>query len=348
VVKHGGGTTEFTYSGYKDWNNKLNLIDAMYAGRITERRNNAVVRELTTTETETGSVYVVMPVPASVRKAITPTVPPLPERPMPTAAAGPGPQGGQQQAAAAPATPRRPDGKPDLTGAWQAGGMNWRYGNRRCGPTQAEGCTPAVNQTADFEFEAPSRFGPNRPLYKPQHWDKVIALDMWTNKEDPVMTCQPLGIPRQGPPQRIIHLDNEVIFFYGQYADGGGGNNEYRSIATNGGKHDPRQIESKYHGYTIGRWEGDTLVLDSINFVDSTWLARGGFFHSDRMRVIEKLTRQGNEILYEVTVEDPEVLAEPWVMTPKRLRYGGPGAPRPERNHCEVYELEDIATQIRH
>jgi len=96
------------------------------------------------------------------------------------------------------------------------------------------------------------------------------------------------------------------------------------------------------------RWEGDTLVLDSINFVDSTWLARGGFFHTDRMRVIENLTRTGNEILYEVTVEDPEVLAEPWVITRKRLRYTGPGQIMPERNHCEVYELEDIARQIRH
>ena len=76
--------------------------------------------------------------------------------------------------------------------------MNWRYGFRRCGPTQAEGCTRTINQTADFEFEAPSRFGPNRPLYKPEHWDKIQQLDMWTNKEDPVMTCQPLGIPRHG------------------------------------------------------------------------------------------------------------------------------------------------------
>jgi len=349
VVKHAGGTTEFAYSNYKDWNNKLNLIDTMYAGKITERRNNAVVRDLTTVETETGSVYVVMPVPASVKKAITPTVPAPPERPMPTQAAGPpGPQG-QAPAAAAPATPRRADGHPDLTGAWNSGGMNWRYGNRRCGPTQAEGCTPAINQTADFEFEAPSRFGPNRPLYKPQNWDKVQQLDMWTNKEDPVMTCQPLGNPRQGPPRRIIQTDNEVIFFYGQYADGGGGNNEYRDIPTDGRKHDPQQaIESRYYGYTVGRWEGDTLVLDSISFVDSTWLARGGFFHSDKMHVIEKLTRKGNEILYEVTVEDPEVLVEPWVMTPKVLRYGGAGQIQPERNHCEVYELNDIATQIRH
>ena len=63
----------------------------------------------------------------------------------------------------------------------------------------------------------------------------------------------------------------------------------------------------------MGRWEGDTLVIDSIGFIDTTWLARGGFFHSDRMHVVEKFTRQGNTLLYDVTVEDPEVLVEPWV-----------------------------------
>jgi hypothetical protein len=56
----------------------------------------------------------------------------------------------------------------------------------------------------------------------------------------------------------------------------------------------------------VGRWEGDTLVLDSIAFIGTTWLARGGFFHSDQMKVAEKFTRQGNEMKYEVTIEDPK------------------------------------------
>jgi hypothetical protein len=103
-------------------------------------------------------------------------------------------------------------------------------------------------------------------------------------------------------------------------------------------------------GYTVGRWEEDTLVLDSISFVDTTWLARGGFFHSDQMHVIEKLTRQGNQIKYEVTVEDPEVLVEPWVMTPRimRLNPNAEAGLLPERGNCEVYELGDISSQIRH
>ena len=87
---------------------------------------------------------------------------------------------------------------------------------------------------------------------------------------------------------------------------------------------------------------------------DSQWItsdaARGGFFHSDQMHVVEKLTREGNQIKYEVTVEDPEVLVEPWVMTPRTLRLN-PNAEAgllPERGNCEVYELKDITSQIRH
>jgi len=336
VVKQGSKTTEFTYGDYQDWNNPLNKVDALYAGKMMERHDGAVVRDLTTVQTETGSVYVVMPVPASVRAAIH-----VASQQPPTA----------KTLEASGETPRMANGHPDLTGNWSFNAMNWRYGNRRCDPTQQEGCSRALNQTMDFEFEAPSRFGPNRPLYKPEYWDKIQQLDMWTNREDPVMTCQPLGVPREGPPRRIIQSANDIIFFYGEYVDGGGGYGEYRVIPTDDRKHDPKKaIESTYMGYTVGRWEGDTLVLDSISFVDTTWLARGGFFHSDQMHVIEKLTRKGNKILYEVTVDDPESLAEPWVMTPRTLTvstFPDAGLLR-ERGNCEVYEIKDISSQIRH
>src|SRR5262249_42931134 len=63
VVTQGATTTEFTYSDYKDWNNPLNKIGVLYAGRMTERRNGAVIRDLTAEVTETGNVYVVAPAP---------------------------------------------------------------------------------------------------------------------------------------------------------------------------------------------------------------------------------------------------------------------------------------------
>jgi hypothetical protein len=68
-VRHGNVVTEFTYADYADYNNPLNKVDALYPGRLVERRNGVVIRDLTTTETETGNVYVVMPVPAGVRNA---------------------------------------------------------------------------------------------------------------------------------------------------------------------------------------------------------------------------------------------------------------------------------------
>ena len=175
-------------------------------------------------------------------------------------------------------------------------------GGRRCSPTQSAGCDRQDNQTFDFELYSPSRFGGlGRPIYDPKYWDKVQELDMWTNKYDPVMTCQPLGVPREGPPRRIMQTDNDVVFFY-QGGDAGGGYGEYRVIPTDNRQHDPKKaIEATYLGYAVGRWEGDTLVVDSISFVDSTWLGRGGLFHDENMHVIEKFRREGDVIYYDVT-----------------------------------------------
>jgi len=66
-VRHGRTVTEFTYGDYKDWNSPLIKIDALYAGRLVEKRNGRVVRDLTTTVTETGNLYVVIPVPKSIQ-----------------------------------------------------------------------------------------------------------------------------------------------------------------------------------------------------------------------------------------------------------------------------------------
>lgn len=71
VVRHGSNTTEFVYGDYQDWNNPLHKIEALYAGTIVERRNGVVVRDLKTVVTEIGQVYVVVPVPDSVRRAAT-------------------------------------------------------------------------------------------------------------------------------------------------------------------------------------------------------------------------------------------------------------------------------------
>jgi hypothetical protein len=342
VVKNGANTYEFTYSDYKDWNNPLNPAEALYAGRMTEKKNGTVVRDITTTLTETGQMYVVMPVPASIKAAIKPTNQP-PNWTLPTA-----PAPATQTAAAA--TPRLPNGKPDLTGSW-GGAFNpiTGSGTRRCGPTQKDCKTAQDNFWVDYEWISPSRFGLyGRPIYKPEFWDKVQELDQWTNKEDPIMTCQPMGLPRVLTPRRIFQTVNDITMLY-TTSDYGGGNREFRSIPTDGRKHTPQKaLEATYMGYTVGSWEGDTLVLDSISFVDSTWLGRGGLFHSDNMHIVERFTRKGDELHYDITVEDPDVFVEPWVMPTRILRpFGGDGIVA-ERANCEVYETGEITNQLRH
>ena len=339
----GATTTEFTYSDYQDWNNPLNKIEVFYAGKIVERKNGTVVRDLTTSETETGNVYVVAPVPASVKAAMKVT------GQLPT---------GVMARTESPVDKSKPTPRlgahPDLTGNWNYSDWIGNYmtgGGRRRGPTQSPDTNRQDNQTYDFELYSPSRFGNiGRPTYKPEYWDKVQQLDMWTNKFDPVMTCQPLGVPREGPPRRIYQTDRDVTFIY-TGGDAGGGYGEFRIIPTDNRKHDPkRAIETTYMGYAVGNWEGDTLVVDSISFVDTTWLGRGGLFHSDSMRVVERFTRQGDVLLYDVTVEDPEVLVEPYVFPTRIVRRSqnpDAGLVR-ERGNCEVYEEGAVTSQIRH
>jgi hypothetical protein len=346
VVTHGRDTYEFTYSDYDDYNNPLNRIEVLMAGKMTESKNGKVMRDLITKQTETGSVYVVVPVP--------PVVSGHPTRPVQMYGTDQEPPVLDSDAP----TPRLADGHPDLTGSWSGGNkfFIWRYGSRRCAPEQLEGCSTQWNQTVDFEFEAASRFGPNRPLYKPENWDKVIYLDMWTNREDPIMTCQPMGIPRQGPPNRIFQTEDDITFLYRGGGDGGGGYSDFRVIPTDGREISERElIQTMYTGHSVGHWEGDTLVVESIGFTPATWLARGGFFHSEDMKVTERFTRQGNQLLYESTVEDPDVLLQPWTLDPMLLTTGGGGGGfgragmlGSERGNCEAYELDDISFQIHH
>ena len=211
------------------------------------------------------------------------------------------------------------------------------------------GCTGGQdNFWVEYEWISPSRFGVlGLPTYKPELWDKIQELDQWTNKYDPVMTCKPLGLPRHGTPTRIIQTDKDLVFFYPINSDYGGGNNEYRDIPTDGRE---RSAEAEsiatFYGQSIGTWQGDTLVIDSTSFDDSTWLGRGGFFHSGSMHIVEKLTRVGNELRYDMTIEDPEVFLEPWVM-PTRVLPLAQGAGW-RRSPGRARELRSVRRGQRH
>ena len=156
--------------------------------------------------------------------------------------------------ARAAATPRMADGQPDLSGTWGAGvgtaaaasssntsraSSLKMFPSRRCAPNQVK-CGDYTNQSEDGEFTA--RLNPNRPLYKPEFWDKVQQLDMWTNKYDPLFFCQPLGLPRAGRP-RASSRPPRTSCFCMQRAAAARATAEYRVIPTDGRTHDPVKSE---------------------------------------------------------------------------------------------------------
>lgn len=260
------------------------------------------------------------------------------------------------QSSQAAVTPRMPDGTPDLSGAWRGGGTAIQPdedGNftqltrgRDCHPGQAV-CVPGINQSLDGTFT--SRMDPSRPLYRPEYWERVQYLDQNSVTEEPILTCQPYGVPRMGAPTKIVQTDTEVIFLYAQ---GGAASapQDFRVIPTDGREHDPiRSQDLTYYGHSVGHWEDDTLVVDSVAFNDLTWLAPGGYFHSINMRVIERFRRAGNTLHYQATVIDPDVLLEPWDMSPVTLTLNtDPDFYIPEGLPCDERDSSNITLKIRH
>jgi hypothetical protein len=152
------------------------------------------------------------------------------------------------------------------------------------------------------------------PSYKPEFQAKVKNLSENESKTDPVFYCAKPGVPRVGPPRRIIQLPNEMVFLYEDMAG-----DPYRIIPTDGRAH-KKDGNPTVWGDSVGRWEGDTLVVDVTNFVDDTWFGEEGYFHTDAMHVTERLWRDGENMVYQATVEDPKVLTAPWTIKPKVVK----------------------------
>ena len=218
---------------------------------------------------------------------------------------------------AAMPTPKLADGHPDLSGRWGGGGggggnavqrfdAKGNYHNLR---NDRKGSP--VNQERDSGLS--QRFLENLPQYKPEYWEKVDYLDVNGNTEDTNFRCFPAGVPRMGPPTKVMATPIEIVFLYNQ-------KNTWRLIPLNR-PHDPiNSRDQSYMGDSVGKWEGDTLVVDVTGFNDETWLEWPGYFHTNKMRVIERLRREGNVLHYQATVEDPDVLMQPWVMDEEVLR----------------------------
>jgi len=205
-------------------------------------------------------------------------------------------------------TPRTADRHPNLNGIWYRPLLF-------LGAAEQEGNTLKAVNRPDPAFAA--AIAPLPPMYSPSYKPELVAKVKEYNEQqvklDPGFFCRPPGVPRIGPPHQIVQTPGQVVFLYSDLAG-----NFWRIIPTDGRPH-RTDADPSYLGDAIGHWEGDTLVVDTNNFNDDTWLADNGLFHSDALHVIERLTRKGDTITYEVTVEDPKVLTKPWTMKPRTL-----------------------------
>jgi hypothetical protein len=202
---------------------------------------------------------------------------------------------------------RTADGHPDLSG-------NWTYAID-IAPVALKKVVDGKVTTTKVDQSARHRAFENvpgglpwtkAPSYKPEFQEKVKDIEARQTQTDGVFHCGRPGVPRIGSPRRIIQLPGEFIFLYEDISG-----DPYRVVPTDGRKH-RADANPSFYGDAVGRWDGDTLVVDSINFVEDTWFGEDGYFHSDAMHVIERFWRIGENLAYQVTVEDPKVLTQPW------------------------------------
>ncbi len=152
------------------------------------------------------------------------------------------------------------------------------------------------------------------PSYKPELQAKVKDLFDHESRTDQVFYCGKPGVPRIGPPRKIVQTPGEIIFFYEDISG-----DPYRIIPTDGRRH-RADADPTYYGDSVAHWDGDTLVVDATNFVEDTWFGEDGYFHSDAMHVTERLWKDGENLIYQVTVDDPKVLTAPWTMAPRVVK----------------------------
>ena len=177
--------------------------------------------------------------------------------------------------------PRLPNGKPDLSGVWNGGG-----------PVADLAQGLAKGETIPLLPEA----------------EKIMKARQ--SKDDPEANCLPTGIPRIAPyPWRIVQTPTHIFFLFE------GNIHSYRQIFMNVSKH-PDDLDPTWYGHSIGRWEGDTLVVDTIGFNDKFWFDFRGHPHTEKLHTIERYTRKDlGTLVNEITIDDPGAYSKPFKVT---------------------------------
>lgn len=188
--------------------------------------------------------------------------------------------------------PRMPDGKPDFSGIYTP-------------PATVNATGPRGNLIFNADKMAPLKPGAESLLYEARNGDP--------RHDEPRAMCLPAGFPSGMlyilPIQIVQNAKNIVIIPELQRAA--------RIIPTDGREH-RTGIEPTYYGDSVGKWEGDTLVIDSVNF--KRWILDDYHYtdptktrwHSDALHTIERLTRVGDKLRYQITIDDPKIFTRPF------------------------------------
>ena len=229
--------------------------------------------------------------------------------------------------------PRLTNGKPDFTGMWlpnSAGqGVSGRYG---VDPLARRQFDPAVTP------ESPPQFLPKAR----ERMDNISEIELELSKSS--VNCMPRGVPAiwlQNPyGTMLVHKEDRFVQLYEVL-------NNFRVIYTDG-RPAPEYPEPLFHGNSTAHWEGETLVVESTDFDERTFILPNGWYHSEQLKVTEKYSRPSeNYLIVEITVDDPEVLAQPWHSAPRRWTLTQ--TPINEfycTNNQELDELEELRQQL--
>lgn len=180
----------------------------------------------------------------------------------------------------------------------------------------------------------------NKPGYGPRSSEE---------RNDPMVFCTPPGVVRNLTTEivaphdtfEIVQLPNRILQFF-EY------NHDWREIWMDGRTLPSLdEAELKWNGYSVGHWEGDTLVVDSVGFNDRTWLDKFGYPHTEEMRVEERYRRVDADTLeLVITITDPKVYSRPWQSDRKMFRLDRDRADGwDEQIYCvpaDAFELNDL------
>ena len=203
-----------------------------------------------------------------------------------------------EKAPAAQGATKTADGVPDFSGVWEG---HMPASARKWAGYSFTGDIPEMTPwgKAQYEMTKPS-WGPRAVV------DSTDMVNPTTGNE---IGCFPTGVPRiyvHPFPFEILQVPDRVVELF-EF------NHFVRQIYTNSSHEHSKDLDPSWMGDSIGWWEGDTLVIDSVGFNDKTWLDRAGLPHSDQLHVIERISRPKREtLIVHITIDDPKTYIKTW------------------------------------